>query len=150
MLQRTIPVARPLQTSSFPLFPHARSAASGPDSVARLRAVVARVCAPPHLLNAYITMVIASAAVVLVVRLPQVHLPDPYLFLALLGASAFILASKVQLTLASGSATLSMSYFTDFMSLVLLGPDLGMVVAGVGGGTQCLMSTRQKVPLRQT
>jgi diguanylate cyclase (GGDEF)-like protein/putative nucleotidyltransferase with HDIG domain len=133
------------------MFPYARSAASGSDSaVARLRAVVARACAPPHLRTAYITMVIASAAVVLVVRLPQVHLPDPYLFLALLGASAFISASKVHLPLASGSATLSMSYFTDFMSLVLLGPDLGMVVAGVGGGTQCLMSTRQKVPLRQT
>ena len=67
-------------------------------------------------------------------RLPFVRLEQPLLFLALLSSSVLISVSKVHLPLASGSATLSMSYFTDFMALVLLGPDEAMIVAGVERG----------------
>ena len=72
------------------------------------------------------------------------------MFLALLASSVLISVSKVHLPLASGSATLSMSYFTDFMTLVLLGPDEAMIVAGASGATQCLLSTRGRASLRQT
>ena len=51
-------------------------------------------------------------------------------------------AWKVQLPLARGNATLSMSYFTDFMALVLLGPDEAMLVAGASGGAQCVLVAR--------
>jgi hypothetical protein len=107
------------------------------------------VCTAARLLSAYVAIVIGAASIILVLRLPHVTLDQPLLFVSLLGASALISASKVHLPLVSGSATLSMSYFTDFMSLVLLGADQTMIVAGVGGVTQCLLSTRNRVPLRQ-
>jgi diguanylate cyclase (GGDEF)-like protein/putative nucleotidyltransferase with HDIG domain len=143
-------MAQALQPKAVPMPGYAVERESSPGSAAaRLRAAVAQVCASPHLLTFYVTSVIASALIVVVWRLPQARMDEPLLFVALLLASAAISASKVHLPLVSGSATLSMSYFTDFMSLVLLGPDLAMVVAGIGGGTQCLLATRHKVPVRQ-
>ena len=35
-----------------------------------------------------------------------------------------------------------MSYVTDFIALVLLGPDQGMLVAVVSGTAQCLLRSR--------
>jgi diguanylate cyclase (GGDEF)-like protein/putative nucleotidyltransferase with HDIG domain len=110
----------------------------------------AQLCASSHLLSAYVLIVIGAGLTVGASRLSHVRFDEPLLFLALLATSGLISVSKVHLPLASGSATLSMSYFTDFMSLVLLGPDLTMVVAGVSGVTQCLASTRGRASVRQT
>ena len=98
----------------------------------------------------YVTQVIAAGTTLLVARLPFIDFDHGMLFLALLLASVMISASKVHLPLASGSATLSMSYFTDFMSLVFLGADAAMIVAGAGGVIQCLVSRRGRASLRQT
>ena len=40
--------------------------------------------------------------------------------------------------------------FTDFLSLVLLGPNEGMLVAGASAATQCVMGRRGRFSLRQT
>ena len=71
--------------------------------------------AHPTALSVYVTVVIAAGTTLLVARLPFITFDHGMLFLALLLASVMISASKVHLPLASGSATLSMSYFTDFM-----------------------------------
>ena len=117
-------------------------------------AVTTRLPAPEpqftRLLTTYVTAVTVIGLGLLAFRLPLMRLEQPLLFLALLSSSVFISVSKVHLPLASGSATLSMSYFTDFMALVLLGPDEAMIVAGASGATQCLLSTRGRVSLRQT
>jgi diguanylate cyclase (GGDEF)-like protein/putative nucleotidyltransferase with HDIG domain len=42
-----------------------------------------------------------------------------------------------------------MSYFTDFMAIVLTGPDAAMLVAGASAATQCLVSARRS-SARQT
>jgi diguanylate cyclase (GGDEF)-like protein/putative nucleotidyltransferase with HDIG domain len=102
-------------------------------------------------LSVYTALVIAVGAGLLLWRVPQARIADhPQLFFALLLASVLISASKVHLPLASGSATVSMSYFTDFMSLVLVGPDLAMLVAGASGATQCVLAARGRSSLRQT
>jgi diguanylate cyclase (GGDEF)-like protein/putative nucleotidyltransferase with HDIG domain len=146
----TASLARPLQSLTSPMSAHARSSASSTESTAPgVWAAIAHVCTSAGVLPAYVGAVIGGAFLILALRLPHVTFDQPLLFVALLGASALISASKVHLPLVSGSATLSMSYFTDFMSLVLLGPDQTMIVAGVGGVTQCLLSTRNRVPLRQ-
>jgi diguanylate cyclase (GGDEF)-like protein/putative nucleotidyltransferase with HDIG domain len=101
-------------------------------------------------LAVYVTLVMSTGAALLLFRVPQIRFDQGLLFLALLLASTVISASKVHLPLARGSSTLSMSYFTDFMALVFLGPDAAMIVAGAGGATQCLISRRGRASTRQT
>ena len=98
----------------------------------------------------YGASVIAAGVALLVLRLPVTRFDQPALFIAVLALSMFISASKVHLPLARGNATLSMSYFTDFLALILLGPDLGMLVAGVSGATQCLLLSRGRPSARRT
>ncbi len=57
---------------------------------------------------------------------------------------------KIHLPLSSGQATLSMSYFTDFLSLVLLGPHEAMLVAGASAATQSMTMRRSGISVRQT
>ena len=102
------------------------------------------------LLGIYVGLVILVGLVVVTLRIPRFSLPDPWLFLALLVGSIVISISKVHLPLARGSATLSMSYFTDFVTLVLMGQDAAMLVGCASGATQCLVGTRNRASLRQT
>jgi len=102
------------------------------------------------LLGSYVGLVILVGLVVVTIRIPRISLPDPWLFLALLVGSIVISISKVHLPLARGSATLSMSYFTDFVTLVLMGQDAAMLVGCASGATQCLVATRNRASLRQT
>jgi diguanylate cyclase (GGDEF)-like protein/putative nucleotidyltransferase with HDIG domain len=102
-------------------------------------------------LSIYTVLVTVFGAALILWRVPHAPIAEhPQLFFALLLASVLISASKVHLPLASGSATLSMSYFTDFMSLVLVGPDLAMLVAGASGATQCVLAARGRSSARQT
>jgi len=98
----------------------------------------------------YVFLVVGTGLSVAIWRLAYLRIDSPLLFLGLLAASIVISVSKVHLPLAGGSATLSMSYFTDFMSLVLIGPDAAMLVAGASGATQCLIATRGRSSFRQT
>jgi len=101
-------------------------------------------------LRTYVAAVTAAGLALLVWRLPHDHLDSPFLFFGLLLASIAISVSKVHLPLANGSATLSMSYFTDFMALVLTGPDQAMLIAGASGATQCLVGGRARSSVSQT
>ena len=75
--------------------------------------------------------VVATGAALLAYGIPQTSFRQPLLFLVLLLGSMTTAVMKIHLPLSSGQATLSMSYFTDFLSLVLLGPHEAMLVAGV-------------------
>ena len=104
----------------------------------------------PPLLEVYVWLVIAVGLGTFVLRLPFINLKEPWLFAALLVGSIIISISKVHLPLAGGSATLSMSYFTDFITLVLMGQDAAMLVGCASGATQCLVATRNRASFRQT
>ncbi len=102
------------------------------------------------LLAIYVGLVTLAGLVVVTLRLPSINVQDPWLFAALLIGSIVISISKVHLPLARGSATLSMWYFTDFVTLVLLGQDAAMLVGCASGATQCLVATRNRASMRQT
>ena len=104
----------------------------------------------PSAVQLYAALVIATGACVLWLRLPSARFDQPLLFWALLAGSVIISALKVHIPLGRGTATLSMSYITDFLALVLLGADEGMLIAGTSGATQCLLMTRGRPTLGQT
>ncbi len=91
--------------------------------------------------------VIVAGAALLAVRLPAMHFDQPLLFLALLAASIVISVSKISLPIVGGTATLSMSYFTDLLAVMLVGADQAMLVAGTSAMTQCYALSRVRPPL---
>ncbi len=105
---------------------------------------------PSRFLQPYIAVVVSVAAILLIVGVPKAAFAHPMLFATLLIGSMMAAVLKIHLPLASGQATLSMSYFTDFLSLVVLGANEGMLVAGASAATQCVMGRRGRFSLRQT
>lgn len=105
----------------------------------------------PHpLLSLYVALVVMTGAALLLWGIPQASFDYPLLLAALLVGSMTTSVLKIHLPLASGQATLSLSYFTDFLSLVLLGPHEAMLVAGASAATQCVALRRGRFSLRQT
>jgi diguanylate cyclase (GGDEF)-like protein/putative nucleotidyltransferase with HDIG domain len=105
---------------------------------------------PSPLLQPYVVLVVAVAVVLLIVGIPRAAFANPLLFVLLMAGSMTAAVMKIHLPMASGQATLSMSYFTDFLSLVLLGPNEGMLVAGTSAATQCIVLRRGRFSLKQT
>jgi len=110
-----------------------------------------RVSSQAHrLLTPYVTLVVLVGTGLLAWGIPQAHFEYPLLLAALLVGSMTTSVLKIHLPLASGQATLSLSYFTDFLSLVLLGPHEAMLVAGASAATQCIALRRGRFSVRQT
>jgi len=117
------------------------ASSSGPRPVSNTRSRV---------LTAYIAAVVLAGVALLVVGLTKAEFRQPLLFVALLLGSMTTAVMKIHLPLSSGQATLSMSYFTDFLSLVLLGPHEAMLVAGASAATQSMTMRRTRISVRQT
>jgi diguanylate cyclase (GGDEF)-like protein/putative nucleotidyltransferase with HDIG domain len=105
---------------------------------------------PSPLLQPYVAAVVSVAAILLIVGIPRAEFKSPLLFGLLMAGSMMAAVMKIHLPMASGQATLSMSYFTDFLSLVLLGPNEGMLVGGTSAATQCVVLRRGRFSLKQT
>ena len=86
------------------------------------------------------SVVIALGAVLLALRVPAIRFEEPLLFVALLAVSTVIAASKVSLPIARGTATLSMSHFTDLLALMLVGADQATLIAVASVLVQCQFS----------
>jgi len=97
----------------------------------------------------YAALVTVAGAALVVVRAPELRFDNPLLFVLLLFGSIVLSTWKVPLPLIRGGATLSMSYFTDFIALLLLGPDQGMFVAAASGGAQCLLMSKGRPIISQ-
>ena len=117
------------------------------SSFARLRSAFA---GRPRPLAVYVGVVVAAGAGLLIYGLPRASFDHPLLFAVLLLGSMTTSVMKIHLPLSSGQATLSMSYFTDFLSLVLLGPNEAMLIAGASAATQSIAGKRGRFSLRQT
>src|SRR6185436_8470261 len=89
-------------------------------------------------------------AVLLVFFFPTSVLPHPAWFAALLLLSSVTSAFKVNLPLARGPSTMSVSYAVDFLSLIILGPSPTMIVASVSAWSQCTFRMTSKNPLYRT
>jgi signal transduction histidine kinase/CheY-like chemotaxis protein len=104
----------------------------------------------PRQAQVYVTLVIASGAILLALFLPGA-LPPPGLFVFLLLTSCLTSAWKINLPipLASGS-TLSVSYAANLMALLLLGVRPAVLVAAAGVWTQCTVNVRRRYPAYRT
>jgi diguanylate cyclase (GGDEF)-like protein/putative nucleotidyltransferase with HDIG domain len=90
----------------------------------------------------YVALVTLAGIALVVVRAPALRFDNGLLFAVLVFGSIVLSTWKVPLPLIPGGATLSMSYFTDFVALLLLGPDEGMLVAAASGGAQSLLLSK--------
>jgi diguanylate cyclase (GGDEF)-like protein/putative nucleotidyltransferase with HDIG domain len=98
----------------------------------------------------YIGTIIAIGAVLVVWLGPHATFSSPYLFTALLLASAITSAFKVSLPLAKSGSTMSVSYAVDFAALLLLGPHETMIVAVISAWSQCTFRMKVKNPVYRT
>jgi signal transduction histidine kinase len=106
--------------------------------------------AQPRAARVYVTTVTVAGALALGAAAPQ-SFPDPTLFLFLLLTVGVTSAWKVNLpiSLSSGS-TLSVSYASNLMALLLLGPRAAIAIGAVGAWVQCTVNVKRRYPLYRT
>ena len=91
----------------------------------------------------YVSGVIIAGVAVVAFFFPHT-ITHPGIFIGLLLCSSLASALKVNLPLASGGSTMSVSYAVDFASLLLLGANETMLVAGTSAWSQCTFKTRAR------
>src|SRR4051794_27636117 len=91
----------------------------------------------------YVSGVIIAGATVVAFFFPHT-INHPGIFLGLLLCSSLASGLKVNLPLASGGSTMSVSYAVDFAALLLLGANETMLVAGTSAWSQCTFRTRAR------
>jgi diguanylate cyclase (GGDEF)-like protein/putative nucleotidyltransferase with HDIG domain len=92
----------------------------------------------------------AASLLHLIWTAPSARFDSPETFLGLLLASVALAASKVPLPLLPTSATLSLSYCTNFAALVLLPPFEATLVVAAGAWSQCVLNTAGQTPVHRT
>jgi diguanylate cyclase (GGDEF)-like protein/putative nucleotidyltransferase with HDIG domain len=98
----------------------------------------------------YVGAVILAGAALLVLQGRHATFDQPVLFLSLLVLSSLTSAFKVNLPLAKGGSTMSVSYAIDFTSLILLGPHATMLVGVASAWSQCTFRMQEKNPAYRT
>jgi diguanylate cyclase (GGDEF)-like protein/putative nucleotidyltransferase with HDIG domain len=117
--------------------------APAPDGAPEYRAL-------PIPAQVYMGALIVLGAVLLALRTPHADLPHPWLFVALVALAGVAAVFKVTLPLADRPPTMSVSYAVEFASLLLVGPDATMLIAGVGAFSQCTFGSLSRNPLYRT
>jgi PAS domain S-box-containing protein len=100
----------------------------------------------PRIAQFYVAAVIAVGAYVLTGWFPLTH-PRPFVFAVLLVVACVTSLLKVKLVLsAQNESTLSVSYATVLLALILLGPQAAMVMAVAAAWTQCTFRVQRRYP----
>jgi diguanylate cyclase (GGDEF)-like protein/putative nucleotidyltransferase with HDIG domain len=89
----------------------------------------------------YVAAVLAAGLATLVLFAPH-SIANPALLIFLVCGSSIASALKVSLPLARSDSTMSVSYAVDFASLLLVGANETMLVAGAGAWSQCTFRTQ--------
>ena len=104
----------------------------------------------PRAARFYIAGVIAAGAYMFVAWFPLTY-PRPLAFAALLAVACLTSTWKVKLVLsAKNESTLSVSYASVLMALILLGPQAAMVIAVAAAWTQCTFRVQHRYPAHCT
>ena len=98
----------------------------------------------------YVVCVTLAGGILFAIRLPQVEVQRPVVFVMLIALSLAAASLKVHLPLPHGDSTMSLSYGVAFASLLLLGPDPTMVVAAAGVFLQCELQTQNRKLIHRT
>src|SRR5438034_4131284 len=91
----------------------------------------------------YVSSVIIAGVAVVAFFFPRT-INHPFLFVGLLLCSSLASALKVNLPLATSGSTMSVSYVVDFVSLLLLGANLTMIVGAASAWSQCTFRTQAR------
>jgi PAS domain S-box-containing protein len=95
----------------------------------------------------YTSSVMVAGALLMLLLSPR-SLENPPLFLALVALSIVASSMKVALPVPGKSgATMSVSYVANFVSLLLVGPNPTMLVAGAGAWMQCAVNRKRNTGL---
>jgi len=97
----------------------------------------------------YVAAVLVGGAATLAAFFPK-SLPEPVVFALLTLFACVTSAWKVNLPIATGGSTLSVSYAANLMALLLLGPQPAVLVAMAGVWTQCTYKAKKQYPLYRT
>ena len=104
----------------------------------------------PRAAQIYIVGVVGIGAYVMTTWFPLTY-PRPFTFAALLAVACLTSIWKVKLVLsAKNESTLSVSYASVLMTLILLGPQAAMVVAVAAAWTQCTFRVHHRYPTHCT
>src|SRR5689334_20582465 len=98
----------------------------------------------PRAAQLYIAGVVAIGAIAMGISFPFTY-PRPFAFVALLLIACLTSIWKVKLVLsAKNESTLSVSYASVLMALIVLGPRPAMVIAVAAAWTQCTFRVHRK------
>ena len=95
----------------------------------------------PKLLQAYIGLITVAAAAILVRQGMAIEsMPEPERFYPVLVTSVVLAATKIRLPLLPSSATVSLSYVTNFAALALFSPFSATFIIAVSVWAQCALN----------
>ncbi len=94
----------------------------------------------------YVGAVVLLGTAIVMRHYPR-ELSQPVLAGALLVAAMVLSVFKLRLPLGKGASTMSMAHAVDFAALVTVGPDVAMVIAGIGVLVQCTVRVTQTQPV---
>ncbi|HXG57151.1 MAG TPA: HD domain-containing phosphohydrolase [Vicinamibacterales bacterium] len=98
----------------------------------------------------FVCAVMATGAVLLMTIFPLDGFSQPKVFAAILILSSVTSVFKVTLPLARSGSTMSVTYAVDFASLLLLGTEQTMLIAGASAWSQCSFRRKERNPVHQT
>ena len=104
----------------------------------------------PRLLQAYIGVITAAAGVILVFQSLNVRYENPAFFYPVLVLSVVLAATKVRLPLLPSSATVSLSYCTNFAALALFSPFAATFIIAVSVWAQCSLNNAGRMATYRT
>src|SRR5690606_14616946 len=98
----------------------------------------------------YVTVVIATGVVVLVLATVTLRVVNPVHALVLLVLAIVASAAKISLPLGGRETNLSLSHAINFWALLTLSPAEAVLIAAGGATAQCLLRVREPNPVHRT
>ncbi|HET9268053.1 MAG TPA: hypothetical protein VFO31_07810, partial [Vicinamibacterales bacterium] len=105
----------------------------------------------PTLLQAFISVITVAAGVILVYQAIAVEaIEEPKLYFPILVTSIVLAASKIRLPLLPSSATVSLSYCTNFAALALFSPFAATFIIAFSVWAQCSLNNSGRMATYRT
>jgi diguanylate cyclase (GGDEF)-like protein/putative nucleotidyltransferase with HDIG domain len=134
-------------TRNMPLTSRRFAGEPAPTSAPPLKAFLSL----PRLLQAYIGVITAAAGVILVFQGWAVEASErPERFYPVLVTSVVLAATKIRLPLLPSSATVSLSYCTNFAALALFSPFAATFIIAVSVWAQCALNNAGRMATYRT
>ena len=104
----------------------------------------------PRLLQVYIGLITAAAIVILGRQSIDIRAEEPQRFYPVLVTAVMLAATKIRLPMLPSSATVSLSYCTNFAALALFSPFAATFIIAVSVWAQCALNTAGRMATYRT